>query len=504
MASDNFKQWLEAGKALADEFASKKPSKKRKQKRTAGSSVSWRTRDCNGYIVPKSIQRNRSVKRTGMGEGNNAFPNAMEVPDVEDSQIGEIPQEIPNLGLQFLCASCDSIVYNKCIFYDREIMVDGFYKHIPPTLSVKMGERGRHELVEQEVCSCGCDQDLTIMPGKQTVLVTINGPYNLCLPAMGSICGDTFHRVMNHEFSFCSWKKEHLCLVEPFKCPACTPDMLAISADGNRKHYRFKKSLGTDEQPLFDGLFIAQDAKVSAFVDQIRSQMTISTQRAEAEAANLEHLQHELNIPQDDREKWLEDVKQWAATEKHGAHSSQEELQREIEDIIYSLKRKKHDLYRQNDSNQTRQRKRRRLGVLKKKLREMIAQYNTVAASEHGIDAEAVCCLSDDVVLPWEAQGDVVSLRLKRRFFDQVMLVRRMEEEKLILVKEMTQHYQYLRNALDKVETVLHHTAENITNNEERCTYSHVDTDPVFSFFDEDMEDCEEDDSSADLSEEEL
>lgn len=54
-------------------------------------------------------------------------------------------------GLQFLCASCDSIVHKKCIFHDREIMVDSFYKHIPPTLSVKMGERGRHELVEQGV-----------------------------------------------------------------------------------------------------------------------------------------------------------------------------------------------------------------------------------------------------------------------------------------------------------------------------------------------------------------
>lgn len=65
--------------------------------------------------------------------------------------------------------------------------------------------------------------------------------------------------------------------MEPFKCPACTPDMLAISADGNRKHYRFKKSKGTDIPSLFDGLFIAQDAKVSAFVDQIRSQMCSRT-----------------------------------------------------------------------------------------------------------------------------------------------------------------------------------------------------------------------------------
>lgn len=36
------------------------------------------------------------------------------------------------------------------------------------------------------------------------------------------------------------------------------------------KNFLFNR---TDEPPLFDGLFIAQDAKVSAFVEQIRSQM---------------------------------------------------------------------------------------------------------------------------------------------------------------------------------------------------------------------------------------
>ncbi|XP_041867488.1 uncharacterized protein LOC121656518 [Melanotaenia boesemani] len=517
MASENFRQWLEEGKALADELEAKKPSKKRKQKGTGGSNVSWRTRDHNGYIVPKFIRKNRSVKHR----------RTMEVPEVETSQMDEVPQEVTNL-----------------------------------------------------------DQEYTISPGKQTVLVTINGPYNLCLPAVycphcsckwtpgisdlissrywpatascqmlfkfdvfasfeqmklaspatsqkafirmlehrahctgrnGSICGDTFHRVYR-EFAFCNWKKEHLCQVEPFKCPACTPDMLAIAADGNRKQYRFKKSKGTDEQSLFDGLFIAQDAQVSAFVDQTRSQMTIRTghdvcgpatftagretsqksrakvdeegleiavcrhgillqglnhyrgeiyayplflqkelaqaanikffcmdltcrywpylekmaeklselqpltemrpflsvmhakahtgkcqvrwggrnqdgagntvgeeveqvnsflsraalttkymtksgradmitmlamgwnnrkveslhktlakrfvkitQRAEKEAANLQHLQHDLNITLEDTEQWIEDVKQWAATGKHGAHSSQEELQREID-----------------------------------------------------------------------------------------------------------------------------------------------------------------------------
>ncbi len=35
--------------------------------------------------------------------------------------------------------------------------------------------------------------------------------------------------------------------MEPFKCPACTLWNMAISADGNRKHYRFKKSKGSVE-----------------------------------------------------------------------------------------------------------------------------------------------------------------------------------------------------------------------------------------------------------------
>ncbi|KAE8300818.1 hypothetical protein D5F01_LYC00965 [Larimichthys crocea] len=158
----------------------------------------------------------------------------------------------------------------------------------------------------------------------------------------------------------------------------------------------------------------------------------------------------------------MSDVKQWAATERPDADSSQEELQREIDDTIYSLRRKKHDLYRQNDSNKTRQRKRRRLTESKKKLRERIMQYNDAAAEK--IDIDAACSLSEDVILPWDVQGDVVSLRSKRRLFDQVMLVRRMEEERLIIVKEMTQHCHYLRKALDKLDHLLHFLDEDIKN----------------------------------------
>ncbi|KAI9516726.1 hypothetical protein NQZ68_013783 [Dissostichus eleginoides] len=63
----------------------------------------------------------------------------------------------------------------------------------------------------------------------------------------------------------------------------------------------------------------------------------------------------------------------------------------------------------------------------------------------------------------------LVSLRTKRRLFDQVMLVSRMEEEKVIILKEMTQHCQNPRQALDKLDHLLHQTKDDIRNQRD-CT----------------------------------
>ncbi|XP_030294392.1 uncharacterized protein LOC115594434 isoform X3 [Sparus aurata] len=60
--------------------------------------------------------------------------------------------------------------------------------------------------------------------------------------------------------------------VEHFTCMACTPNMLALCADGNRKQYRFRQSRGSDE-PYFDGTFIAKYADVHNFVEETRSKM---------------------------------------------------------------------------------------------------------------------------------------------------------------------------------------------------------------------------------------
>lgn len=43
------------------------------------------------------------------------------------------------------------------------------------------------------------------------------------------------------EWVISSYEVDKLCSEQPFTCPACSPKMLAVSVDGNRKHYRFKK-----------------------------------------------------------------------------------------------------------------------------------------------------------------------------------------------------------------------------------------------------------------------
>ncbi|XP_060721178.1 uncharacterized protein LOC132842472 isoform X3 [Tachysurus vachellii] len=85
----------------------------------------------------------------------------------------------------------------------------------------------------------------------------------------GHINGDALQRSFL-EFSYASFEEEQLCCSAPFTCPACTPEMLAVSADGNRKLYRFHRNTSSDDPSFFEGLFVAEDSVVSTFVDTIQ------------------------------------------------------------------------------------------------------------------------------------------------------------------------------------------------------------------------------------------
>ncbi|KAK5898185.1 hypothetical protein CgunFtcFv8_015625 [Champsocephalus gunnari] len=86
----------------------------------------------------------------------------------------------------------------------------------------------------------------------------------------GKISTDSFIKSF-FEWEAVRYEVDIMCKEEPFTCPGCSPDMLAVSVDGNRKHYRFKNAARSEEQAIFDGVFIAKDEDVSRFVDYIHT-----------------------------------------------------------------------------------------------------------------------------------------------------------------------------------------------------------------------------------------
>ncbi|KAI9522018.1 hypothetical protein NQZ68_040480 [Dissostichus eleginoides] len=78
----------------------------------------------------------------------------------------------------------------------------------------------------------------------------------------GKISADSFHKRF-FEWEAVRFEVDNIVKEERFICPACSPDMLAVSVDGNRKHYRFKNSARSEEQAIFEGVFISKDEDVS-------------------------------------------------------------------------------------------------------------------------------------------------------------------------------------------------------------------------------------------------
>ncbi|XP_048066670.1 uncharacterized protein LOC125280281 isoform X3 [Megalobrama amblycephala] len=244
------------------------------------------------------------------------------------------------------CGQCDVSMHQNMFFHNRETLIDGFYKPVPPSTAVQ--DLSGQNIIYEQVCLlpitqpdkiCDCDpQNLSVVAGRSVVLICINGRYDIFLPVMncrtchaswtpevvdllfsgywpgtvgfqtiyqvdlfksfedlkitapglsrqafvkmlqqrsqqfgrsGNICGDVFQKAFL-EWTYCRHKREKLCGIDHFTCPACTPDTVAVSADGNRKLYRFSKTKGAEEQPFFDGVFLANDKDVATFVDCVR------------------------------------------------------------------------------------------------------------------------------------------------------------------------------------------------------------------------------------------
>ncbi|KAG1933624.1 si:dkey-29d5.2 [Pimephales promelas] len=363
----------------------------------------------------------------------------------------------------------------------------------------------------------------------------------------GKISADSFLKSF-FEWEAVRFELDNMCKEETFNCPACTPEMLAVSVDGNRKHYRFKNAARSEEQAIFEDVFIAKDEDVKRFVDHIHnttkhvsgrgvcggewsaaretSQRSASkvdeeglelavkwsgayqdgagltlgeeveqcnaflsriavttkhmskagrtdmltlmamrwnqqkvnnlaisltrryqktTKSLQSQLQNLETMKAQLTVTASQLEDWVNDVKDWAdaATTATTTTNDADALASRIEVLVASIKRRSQRLYKDNDGNKGRARIRRKIREEKGILTSVVEKYNRMVPITETLCLDTI--LSGETAWPWQLpHSDSVDLRTKRRAFDIIMSVRRLEEEQKILVAEMDHHWKSL------------------------------------------------------------
>ncbi|XP_053710380.1 uncharacterized protein LOC128763070 [Synchiropus splendidus] len=183
----------------------------------------------------------------------------------------------------------------------------------------------------------------------------------------GKICGDTMQKSFL-EWSYAKFEVERLSEVDQFRCPACTPSMLAVSVDGN---LNLKKPL-----------------------------------------------------------KYL------------------------------CIKQRKYQLYRQADGNKRRHLLRKKISMEKRSLEDAITKYNAVVPETGKLPSPNELLAEENYSWPWECHGDMLK---KKKVFDKVMLLKRLKEEEVIVVREVKQHWEYMRNMAGNIEEISSQLSERIT-----------------------------------------
>ncbi|KAJ4931160.1 hypothetical protein JOQ06_025458 [Pogonophryne albipinna] len=171
--------------------------------------------------------------------------------------------------------------------------------------------------------------------------------------------------------------------------------------------------------------------KVSNLATSLSRRYLKTTKALEKQLQNLESMKAELAVTEKQLEDWIRDVNEWA----------------EI-----SVKRRSQRLYKDTDSNKGRARIRRKIRDEKGVLTATVEKYNSMVPSTEALCLEAI--LSVEKAWPWQLpNSDSFDLRTKRRAFDLVMAVKRLEEEeKKILVPEMNHHWKVLSTRSDSLK----------------------------------------------------
>ncbi|XP_077050136.1 uncharacterized protein LOC143697094 [Siphateles boraxobius] len=171
----------------------------------------------------------------------------------------------------------------------------------------------------------------------------------------------------------------------------------------------------------------------------------------------LEALKTELSLHDDNVHQWVSDVQQWAEeNDQHGSGDARR-LQEEIEGLTVSIKRRTQRLYSQTDSNKRRHSLRLRRSEEKKKLAAAVEEYNSIADPSQQLGSVENFFTAETVAWPWQipCSTELAPFLTKRKVFDKVLAVRRHQEERSLICKEMKQHWMVLTHKMSKFEALI-------------------------------------------------
>ncbi|KAJ8379389.1 hypothetical protein SKAU_G00001670 [Synaphobranchus kaupii] len=156
----------------------------------------------------------------------------------------------------------------------------------------------------------------------------------------------------------------------------------------------------------------------------------------------------QLAVTESQLEDWVNDVKEWAeAATTTPNDADADALASRIEVLVASIKRRSQRLYKDTDGNKGRDRIRCKIREEKRILTSVVEKYNRMVPSTETLCLETI--LSGETAWPWQLPySDSVDLRTKRRAFDIVMAIRRLE----IFFAEMDHHWKSVSTRADTLK----------------------------------------------------
>ncbi|KAL2091473.1 hypothetical protein ACEWY4_013736 [Coilia grayii] len=166
-----------------------------------------------------------------------------------------------------------------------------------------------------------------------------------------------------------------------------------------------------------------------------------TTKRIEEECKNLEQMKAQLGVDEHTLREWAKHVQEWVSVMADNRSC----LEKKIQGLHLSLRRRHYDLYHKLDSSKKRHRARKAIRSEKASLEKAIGAYNQQHPS-CALPAADDLLQQDHFLWPWDYTDGTTINAQKKSAFEQIMLLDRLKEEEQVLLTEMKRHWQSLQS----------------------------------------------------------